>query len=307
LHNFFLGIDPLKAPAFYSMIAAIELVEGSFFPIGGMYSIIDKLVSHAKGLGVKFQYNSPVEKIMIDNNTARGILLKTGDKINADIIVANADLPYVYRELLPDKSASVRFDHMKYTCSAMVFHWGLKKQYPCLGHHSVFIPDKYDINLKKIFKEKNLSENPVFYVHAPVRTDPSAAPHGQDSITIIVPVGHIDEKEIQDWNKMQGNARIAVFKRFSEIGIKNLKNEIKFEICYFPNTWQTALNLSRGATFGSLNHNIFQVGYFRPKNRHKKYKNLFFVGGSTHPGSGIPLVLMSAKLTTERILKEMCN
>ncbi len=300
--NIYVGQNPEKAPALFSMIPAAELIEGSFFAKGGMSSVVDKLISVAEGLGVKFVLGTPVEKIETDSQKATGVLLKDGTLVKADVIVANADLPYVYRELLPDKSLSAKIDKKKYTCSAIVFHWGVKKVYPQLGHHSVFLSDRYHENLKLVFDKKSLSTEPSFYVHAPVRSDPSAAPDGEDTLSIIVPVSHLDGKYQQDWNKMRSDARASVIARLHKLGMKDLEENIKFEICYLPATWQNAFNLSRGATFGSLNHNIMQMGYFRPKNRHKKYKNLFFVGGSTHPGNGIPLVLLSAKLTSERIL-----
>ena len=301
--NIYVGQNPEKAPALFSMIPAAELIEGSFFAKGGMSSVVDKLISVAEDLGVKFILGTSVEKIETDTQIASGVLLKDGTQMNADVVVANADLPYVYRELLPDKSISAKIDKKKYTCSAMVFHWGVKKVYPQLGHHNVFLSDKYHENLKLVFNKKSLSDEPSFYVHAPVRSDPTAAPAGEDTLSVIIPVSHLDEKYKQDWNKMRNDARASVISRLEKLGMKDLDANIKFEICYLPATWQSAFNLSRGATFGSLNHNIMQMGYFRPKNRHKKYKNLFFVGGSTHPGNGIPLVLLSAKLTSERIIK----
>jgi phytoene desaturase len=303
--NIYVGQSPFKSPALFAMLPSAELTEGSFFPAGGMYSIIDKLLSTARDLGVQFYYNKPVSKIKINNNEARSIILDDGNEINADIIVANADLPYVYRELLPDKNISLRIDHLKFSCSAIVFHWGLDKIYPLLEHHSVFLSDEYRASLDSIFMEKSLNDKPCFYIHAPVRSDPSAAPPNQDSISVIVPVGHLDEKYNQDWNKLKHIARSSVIDRLIKMGMKDIEKHIKFEICYLPNSWKTIYNISKGSVFGSVNHNIMQMGYFRPHNRHNRYHNFYFVGGSTHPGSGIPLVLLSAKLTSERILKEV--
>jgi phytoene desaturase len=193
---------------------------------------------------------------------------------------------------------------MKYACSAIVFHWGLNKVFPQLGHHSVFLSGEYRKNLDMIFKEKSFSEMPSFYIHAPVRTDPSAAPPDEDTLSVIVPVGHLDENYCQDWEHLKTIARSEVINRFKEIGMEDFEKHIKFEICYSPKTWENIYNISKGSVFGSLNHSIMQMGYFRPHNRHNIYRNLFFVGGSTHPGNGVPLVLLSAKHTTERILKE---
>ena len=302
--NIYIGQSPFTSPALFSMLPAAELKEGSFSVKGGMYRIVEKLVATATGLGVQFHYNCPVSKIIAISNNAKGIILTDGTELSADLIIANADLPYVYRELLPDKRSSFRIDNMKYACSAIVFHWGVDKIYPQLGHHSVFFSDEYRFSMDKIFKKKAFANNPNFYVHAPVRSDLSAAPKDQDTLSVIIPVGHLDNKCNHDWNQLKNVARSSVISRLKALGMEDIEDHIKFEICYLPQTWKSIYNVSRGAVFGSLSHSIMQMGYFRPHNRHNRYKNLYFVGGSTHPGNGIPLVLLSAKLTTERILKE---
>jgi phytoene dehydrogenase-like protein len=162
----------------------------------------------------------------------------------------------------------------------------------------------YKESLDKIFKDKTMAEAPSFYIHAPVKNDPSAAPEGQDTISVIVPVGHLDPKKDQDWAALKEIARAGILKRLQSEGLTDLEEHIKFEICYLPKTWETVLNITKGSVFGSISHSILQMGYFRPHNKHPRYKNLYFVGGSTHPGNGVPLVLLSSKLTSERILKD---
>ncbi len=303
--NIYVGQSPYRAPAFFSMLPGTEIAEGALFPKGGMHRIVEKLLTTAKEQGVQFQYKKPVSTIVVNKNKTKGILLEDGTFVEADLVIANADLPYIYRELLPDKKASNRLENRKYSCSAIVFHWGVDKIYPQLDHHSVFLNEPYKQGLDKIFKEKSLSGHPSFYIHAPVRTDKSAAPENQETLSVIVPVAHLDPKFDQDWNKLKQTARAGVISRLKEAGMEDIEEHIKFEICYLPRTWESVCNVTRGSVFGSLGHTIFQMGYFRPHNRHKKYKNLYFVGGSTHPGNGIPLVLLSAKLTSERILKEV--
>jgi phytoene desaturase len=231
------------------------------------------------------------------------VLFDDGSEISADIIVANADLPYVYRNLLPDKRMSGRLDKMKYSCSAICYHWGLDKVYPQLGHHSVFLSDGFREGLDRIFIDKSISDHPSFYIHAPARTDPSAAPENQDTLSFIVGSGHVDRKKKQDWDIISKKTRSALINRLKQLGLEDIEEHIKFEICYTPDNWESACNISRGSVFGSLAHNLMQMGYFRPHNQHSRYRNLFFVGGSTHPGNGIPNILISAKLTSERILK----
>jgi len=302
--NIYVGQSPIKAPALFSMLPAAEMIEGALFPIGGMHQIALKLEAVAKKFGVKFVFNKTIERIETQGNQARTLICNDGTIIESDIIVINADLPYAYRNLLPYKRLSARLDHITYSCSAIVFHWGLSKPFPQFEHHSIFLSGNYKDSLEAIFDHHSLSENPSFYIHAPVRTDPTAAPANEDTVSVIVPIGHIDEKNPQDWDELKKMARAEVLKRLVLEGITDIEDHIKFEICYTPAAWKSIYNVSQGSVFGSIGHNIMQMGYFRPHNRHSHYRNLYFVGGSTHPGNGVPLVLLSAKLTSERILKE---
>jgi phytoene desaturase len=301
--NIYVGQSPFNSPALFSMVPAAELTEGSFFPKGGMYTIVEKLLSEALRNGVKINYNKAVKKISIKGKKAEGIILEDGSEIRSDIIVANADLPYVYRKLLPDRAKSRRLDKLKYSCSAICFHWGLDKTYPQLGHHSVFLSDGFRDGLDKIFIEKSVSDQPSFYIHAPARTDPDAAPAGGDTLSFIVGSGHVDKMKKQDWDMLKKQTHNALVNRLKKLGLEDIEEHIKFEICYTPESWESACNITRGSVFGSIAHNLLQMGYFRPHNQHSRYKNLYFTGGSTHPGNGIPNVLLSAKLTSERILK----
>ena len=302
--NIYVGQNPLDARALFAMLPAAELTEGALFPIGGMYSITEKLLSKARDLGVNFHFGKPVMQILATGKRVDGVLFSDGSSRIADIVVANADLPYVYRELLPGKRDSRRMRKKDYACSAMVMHWGLRKVYPQLGHHSVFLSEDVKGSMDMIFKHHSLSGNPSFYIHSPVRTDPSAAPEGEDTLSVIVPMGHLNDKTEYNWNQLIKSTRSAVIRRLTEIGISDIEENIKFEICYPPTTWESIFNVEKGSVFGSLKHSIMQMGYFRPHNRHKRYRNLFFVGGSTHPGNGVPLVLLSSKLTSERIFMQ---
>lgn len=303
--NIYVGQNPYKAPALFSMIPSAELTEGSLFPYGGMGSITENLVAKAEELGVQFIFNEPVVEIKTLQDSAEGIVLQNGNLERASVIVANADLPYVYRELLPVSKQSKRIDNMNFSCSAIVFHWGLDKVYEKLSHHNVFISNNYRENLNAIFNDHAVGSRPSFYIHAPVRSDVTAAPDGHDTLSVIVPAGHVSNKNQQNWNELKKTVRKSIIERLKTVGLNDIEEHIKFEICYLPQTWQNIFNLSKGATFGSIGHSIMQMGYFRPHNKHATYKNLYFTGGSTHPGNGIPLVLMSAKLTSERIINDL--
>ena len=302
--NMYLGLSPYDAPATYSLLQYTELAEGVWYPMGGMYAGIQALTRVAEKLGVEFIYNAPVKKLKVEGSKVIGAELQDGREFSADLFVGNADLPYIYDQLLPDPAEAKKLDEKLYTCSTIMFYWGVDKQYPQVAHHNVFLGGDYKASFDQIFQEHRLPDEPSFYIHAPARTDAAAAPEGQDTFYVLVPVGHLEARTQQDWDAMVNKARETVFTRIAkEMGITDLREHIKFEITYTPKTWQERFNLVKGAAFG-LSHNFWQVGFLRPQNRHAKYKNLYFAGASTHPGTGLPIVLLSARLTTERILKE---
>ena len=226
--------------------------------------------------------------------------------MHADLVVANADLPYVYSSLLPDDGTARRLMGKQYTSSALMFYWGVKgERIPELLHHNVFLADdEYRASFARIFHDLSLPETPSFYVNAPARTDPSFAPGDGDTLMVLVPVGHINEAEPQDWADLRERARSFVIERLEGIGVKDLNSRIVLEETMGPPDYLKTLNLAKGSAFG-LSHNFTQIGYLRPHNRHPRYRNLYFAGASTHPGTGLPIVLLSAKLTAERIQKEL--
>jgi len=310
--NMYLGLSPYDAPATYSLLQYTELAGGVWFPMGGLYRVVQSLESIARAHGVRFRYNTPVKRIEVDGGGKRafarasGVLLADGSRLAADVIVANADLPYVYRELLPDPAEARRLERKKYTCSAIMFYWGVDRVYPQLGTHNVFLSGDYRQSFERIFADHSLPERPSFYVHAPARVDPLAAPPGQDTLFVLVPAGHLDDLAPQEWKGLRQQARAAVLSSLADIGVTDLQEHLKFEYNYTPPDWLRVYNLAKGAAFG-LSHDFWQVGYLRPHNRHRRYRNLFFVGSSTHPGGGLPMALISARLTTERILEERAS
>jgi phytoene desaturase len=299
----YMGLSPYESPAAYSMLQYTELADGVWFPIGGMYRIVESLTQIAEGHGARFVYDAPVKQIVVEGNRATGVVLEDGSKVQADIVVANADLPYVYDKLLPDRGLAKRMMDKQFTCSTIMFYWGVDTVYPQLAHHNVFLSGDYKASSDRIFHDHTLPERPSFYIHVPNRTDPSAAPPGCDDLMVLVPVGCLYEELDQDFESLQSRARKTVLKQLERLGITNLEAHIKHEVSYTPHDWRELFNLARGATFG-LKHNITQLGYLRPHNRHSRYKNLYFCGASTHPGTGVPIAFLGAGLVEERILKE---
>jgi len=301
--DIYMGLSPFEASATFSMMPYTELAHGVWYPKGGMYSVVEALTGLAHQAGVEFEFNVSVERLEVDGNKTQSVILSDGRTIKPDIVLANADLPYVYNNLLPNDREAKRLSRKHFSCSVISFFWGVEQTYEALGPHTLFLADDYRENFISIIRDLSLPANPSLYIHAPARLDPSMAPRGQDTLTAIVPVGHMSENGDQDWSELQDIARQHVFRRLQTLGITDFEADIKFEETYTPPSWRKRYNLERGSTHG-LAHTLTQMAYFRPANRHPRYQNLYFVGASTHPGTGMPTAMVSGRLVSERILND---
>jgi len=167
----------------------------------------------------------------------------------------------------------------------------------------LFIADDFRESFDALFDGRTIADEPSFYIHAPARVDPSMAPAGEDTLMVAFPIGHLVGDRSEDWPAIKKHCKEYAIQRLKRLGITDIEDHIKFEINLTPEYWENRYNLNKGSAHG-LSHDLLQMGYMRPHNRHKKYQNLYFVGASTHPGTGLPTVLVSAKLVSERILRE---
>jgi phytoene desaturase len=301
--NLYLGLSPYAAPATFSLIQHTEFADGIWAPKGGMYRVVEALVSIAEKAAVRFVYDAPVARIDVRGDRATGVTMEDGRTLDADVVLANADLPYVYRRLLPQDGVSRRLERKKYGTSALTFLWGMDRKIPEFGTHNLFFASDIRGGYAPLFDGRGLPDDPHFYVYAPSRMDPSMAPPGQDSIMVALPSAHIDERHPQDWDAIRERTRAAVLHRLEAFGLGDLKSHIKFERTVSPPDWVRRYNLVKGSTHG-LSYELTQVAYFRPHNRHAHYRNLYFVGASTHPGTGLPNVLVSGRFAAQRILDD---
>ena len=302
----YMGLSPFEAPATFSMMPFTELAHGVWYPRGGMSQVVEALMEIARDAGVEFVFETAVERIEVNGTRVRGVVLEDGSRLEANMIIANADLPYVYQHLLPDAHLAEQLARKRFSCSVISFFWGVDKPYPALGPHTLFLADNYRENFEGIIRHLTLPENPSLYIHAPTRLDSSLAPQGEDTLIAVVPVGHLDEPGEQDWQEMRDRARQAVFNRLATLGMTDLEAHLKFEVNYTPLSWHQRYNLMKGSTHG-LSHTLTQLGYFRPRNRHPRYHNLYFVGASTHPGTGVPTALISAHLVADRVMDNLAS
>ncbi len=299
----YMGLSPFEALATFSMMPYSELAHGVWYPRGGMVQIVKALVEIARLAGVQFEFGTAVEQILVNGDKTQGVLLEDGRRLQADAVVANADLPYVYQNLLPEDRVARSMAHKRYSCSTISFFWGIDRSYPSLPPHTLFLADDYRANFESIINDLTLPQEPSLYVHAPARLDPAMAPPGQETLIGIAPVGHLDESGEQDWPALRDRARSRILDRLAGLGMGDLQDHIKFEVNYTPLSWRKRYNLVNGSTHG-LSHTLTQLGYLRPANRHARYGNLYFTGASTHPGTGVPTALVSGRLAATRLLEE---
>ena len=313
LQTMYLGLSPFDAPAVYSLLPYTELAEdGLWFPKGGMYSLVEAFGRLAGELGVNLHLDSPVEEVLVEDGRARGVRVN-GEAHRADAVLANADLPYVYRSLLP-KSADADFApprrkrrSLQYTASAFMLYLGVEGELESLKHHNFFLSGEYRENFEAIFRDGRLPDDPSFYAVVPSRTEPEMAPQGSESLFVLVPVPHLGSGRSSgvDWDREGAAFKERVYDLLEgRAGIKNIRGRVAHETVKTPREWLSDYNLEEGAAFG-LGHGIFQVGYFRPPIASPSVNGMYFVGASTRPGTGVPLVVIGARLAAERIAREV--
>ncbi|KAE8824960.1 hypothetical protein PTNB73_07153 [Pyrenophora teres f. teres] len=318
--SMYMGMSPFDAPGTYSLLQYTELAEGIWYPIGGFHKVVEALVNIGERLGVEYMFDSPIRNIQLsaDGKRATGIVFEDDSKkpLTADVVVCNADLAYAYSRLLPSSSFGRSLLKRQASCSSISFYWALDRQFPELSAHNIFLAEDYKESFDSIFKQHLIPDQPSFYVNVPSRVDPSAAPEGCDSLVILVPVGHLQDSFTdahkgskgtngltQDWDTMVATARSMILKIMEDRLKISLASHIIDEEINTPVTWKSTFNLDRGAILG-LSHSFFNVLSFRPKTKHRSIEDLYFVGASTHPGTGVPIVLAGAKLVAEQILED---
>lgn len=285
----YLGLSPYDAPWVYATLAYMEYGEGIFYPQGGLGSISDSIAELAKRRGVEIRTDAEV--VAIENNS---VLLKSGESLQADIIVSNADLPYTQRKL--QKSPSSR--RLRYSCSAHLMYIDYEGDLPGFEHHNVLFGSNFKENLDLLFHKLEVPTDPAFYVCISKRSEPSLAPEGRINLFILIPVPNL---ECPFTEEKRDALEASVFER--------LKSEAQFDPCRIraikrrePQDWQNELNLEKGAAFG-ISHDLFQSAFMRPQNYCPENQSLYYVGASTVPGNGLPMVLISAELVEQRLME----
>ena len=308
LQTMYLGLSPFRAPAVYSLLPYTELAEdGLWFPEGGMYKLVEAMENLATELGVTFHLNSPVEEVTVTKGRAQGVKVN-GEEHAADAVLVGADLPYAYRSLLPpgadkDFDGRRKREKLEYTASAFMLYLGVDYKLENMLHHNFYLSSEYKENFEAIFRDHRLPDDPSFYAVVPSKTEPRMAPENMETLFVLVPVPHLGPNV--DWERDGPAFKEKVYDLLeSRCGIENVRDHVVYEKVRTPEDWRDDYNLEEGAAFG-IGHGIFQVGYFRPPMVSENVENLYFVGASTRPGTGVPLVTIGAKLVAGRIGREI--
>ncbi len=292
------GSSPFQTPATFALIPFVEFGLGAWYVRGGMYQIPKALDKLAKELGVKIYTESEVDRIVIENGKAIGV--KVADEIiKADFVVTNADAITTYKDLLTTRNRRIK--NLEPSCSGFVLLLGTNKKFPNLSHHNIFFSDDYKAEFDAIFKTKTPAKQPTIYVCATSRTDNTQSPNGHENLFILINAPYTNSAT--NWQVEAKPYRDLIIKMLEKQGLDGLENSIDFEEIITPTDFETKYRANRGSIYGVSSNGIFSA-FMRPPNKARQIDNLFFVGGATHPGGGIPLVLLSGKLATDLILRE---
>jgi phytoene desaturase len=301
----YLGMSPFRCPSLFSILSFLEYEHGVFHPIGGCGAVTKAMARIAEEMGVEILMDEPVTEVLVEHGKAVGV--KTANhKLKADAIVMNADFADAMRNLLPAKHrpkwTDRKIEGKKYSCSTFMMYLGIEGRFDDVAHHTIYLAENYKQNLKDIEELHRLSENPSFYVQNASVTDPTLAPKGQSTLYTLLPVTH--DTGLIDWQKETPKFRELALRQMERIGIKDLRKRIVTEKIISPQGWNEDFGLFKGATF-SMKHSLDQMLHLRPHNRFEDVQGMYLVGGGTHPGSGLPVIFQSARISSRLLLEDM--
>jgi len=305
-HPLFIGANPFRAPSIYLMIPYLEKQEGVWFADGGMYSLVKAFKTIFTELGGKIKTSHEIQEITVEDGQTKGVIAND-TFFQADRVISNADVSHTYKNLIDSKYrkkwTDKKIDKSKYSMSAFLIYLGVKKQYPELLHHTLILSERYKELISDIFDKKILPDDFSMYLHAPTTTDPSMAPDGAESMYVLIPVSNL-AGDI-DWAKMKKPFTKKVLEFLeNDFGLTDLQNNIEVLETFTPEDFALVRNSFLGTPWG-FEPQITQTAVFRPHNRSEDVKGLYFVGAGTHPGAGLPGVLLTAEATEKVILEDL--
>ncbi len=299
----YLGMSPYACPSIYALLPYIEMEFGVWFPKGGTIALADALETLLRELGGNLHFNQPVERITMEGKQATGVRTCDGRNWQADVVVCNLDVPMAYKTLLPPevrrKHTDARIDKHDFGCSGYLLYLGVKQIPSEWGHNMIVLSDNYRQIIDDICVHHILPRDPAMHVCIPTRTDPTLAPPGHDVVYVLVPCPNTDAKI--DWKREAPLLRERVLTKLENEGLPGLRDNIVFEREFTPPEFESLYGCCAGAAYSGLTPSFLQSAYFRPHSRSEDVNGLYFVGASTHPGGGVPIVLTSGRLAAEEI------
>ncbi|UCC23919.1 MAG: phytoene desaturase [Gemmatimonadales bacterium] len=304
-HPLFVGGNPFSAPSVYLMIPYLEREGGVWFTRGGMYALVEALGRLFQELGGEIRTDHEVTSIRVENGRAVGAEA-AGQYFGGDIVVSNGDVGHTYKHLIAPEHrkhwTDGRVERQSYTMSCFLLYLGVRKQYPQLEHHTLILAERYKGLIRDIFKKKILPDDFSMYVHAPTRTDPGMAPEGCESMYVLIPVAN-NQSGI-DWSALKDRFTDTVLDFLEEWGLEGLRENLDVLHVMTPDDFTGELNAMYGNAFG-VEPKLTQTAYFRPQNRSEDIEGLYLVGAGTHPGAGVPGVMLSAETTYGCIARDL--
>lgn len=289
------GSDPYQTPAAMSIIPHLEYNIGAYFPKNGMYDISKSLEKLAIDLGVRFHYNTPVSEILIENKIAKQVVIPSGATKSYDYIISNMDVSPTYKKLMPKEKHPDFIINQKKSGSGLIFYWGINKEFKELGLHNILFSDNYKKEFDYQFNKKLIYEDPTIYINISSKFNKKDAPLGMENWFVLL---NAPANSGQDWKTISQQSKINIINKVNRILGVDISKHIVFEEILDPILIQSKTSSDQGALYGNSSNNRF-ASFFRHPNHSSRIKNLFFVGGSVHPGGGIPLALSSAKICSE--------
>ena len=301
----YLGMSPFSCPSLFSILSFLEYEHGVFHPIGGCGAVTRAMARVAEDLGVKILLNQPVEEMLFEGRKAVGVRTASG-ALRADALVVNADFAEAMKRMVPNKLrrrwTDERIASKKFSCSTFMMYLGIDGLYDTIDHHTIYLAKDYRKNLRDIEQDHRLSDDPSFYVQNACVTDRMLAPQDASTLYVLLPVTH--EHPNVNWKKEEPRFRALALRQLEKIGIRDVERRIRFEKRVTPQGWGEEFALFRGATF-SMAHNLRQMLHMRPHNRFEDLEGVYLVGGGTHPGSGLPVIFESARITSRLLLEDL--
>ena len=301
----YLGMSPFRCPSLFTILSFMEYEYGVYHPRGGTGAVVAAMAKVARELGAEIRTADRVDEILFEGPRAVGVRTR-GVEQRYDALVINSDFAQTMTTLVPDRLRRRWSDRKiatkRFSCSTFMMYLGIEGAIPNLAHHTVFLASDYKRNLAEI-EAGQAPGAPSFYVQNACVTDPALAPPGHSTLYVLVPVGHRVGEGL-DWPAEQARYRALTLDRLRRVGIDDIENRIRFEKVMTPRSWEDELHVYRGATF-NLAHNIRQMLHWRPRNRFEDLDGVYLVGGGTHPGSGLPVIFESARITARLLTDDL--